>query len=292
MAWIEKGVLRGVDRIIFEQLNGGKIGEPPHYGNPSFCRSLKDSSLSDLDGLDLVTKICYQIADNLSEPKLGRIPSKENWRWKKNPMIKEAQNGKTGNSSSEVGLEKAIVKISPQIWPEVSEWSNQAPTSSGLLGRYSDRKRAIDLVHRWQDGEYVDYEFIELKVDSNNPVSAAMEIMVYGMLYVLSRDHIEEMRYASELNPLLWARNIHLQVLAPHKYYSGYNLARFEKTLDEALGDFLRLKKRRFRMRFEFQEFPQQFHPRKVLKDIGSRDCQIVEALHHRIPVYPKQGRT
>lgn len=292
MAWIEQGVLRGVDKIIFDQLNGGKIGEPPHYDNTSFCRSLKDSSLSDLDGLDLITKIYDQIADNLSEANSGRIPSKENWRWKKNPKIKEAQDGKAGNSSSEVGLEKAIVKISPQVWPEVSEWSNQAPTSSGLLGPNYDKKRAIDLAHRRQHGTHVDYEFIELKVDSNNPVSAAMEIMVYGMLYVLSRDNREGMGYVREKNPLLWGRNIHLQVLAPHKYYSGYNLARFEKTFDEALGDFLRLKKRRFGMRFEFQEFPQQFHPRKVLKDIGFRDCQIVEALHHRIPVYPKQGRT
>ena len=203
MAWIEQGVLRGVDKIIFDQLNGGKIGEPPHYDNTSFCRSLKDSSLSDLDGLDLLTKIYDQIADNLSEPKSDRIPSKENWRWKKNPKIKEAQDGKAGNPSSEVGLEKAIVKISPQIWPEVSEWSNQAPTSSGLLGPNSDKRRAIDLIHRWQDGENVDYEFIELKVDSNNPVSAAMEVMVYGMLYVLSRDNREGMQYVRELNPLL-----------------------------------------------------------------------------------------
>lgn len=285
MAWVEKGVLRGVDKIIFEQLNGGKIGEPPHYDNTSFCRSLKGSSLSDLDGLDLIAKIYDQIADNLSEPKSGRIPSKENWRWKKNPKIKEAQNGKAGNSSSEVGLEKAIVKISPQIWPEVSEWSNQAPTSSGLLGRYSDRKRAIDLVHRWQDGEYVDYEFIELKVDSNNPLSAAMEILVYGMLYVLSRDNREGMGYVRERNPLLWGRNIHLQVLAPCAYYVGHNLARLEKTLDKALGNFL--KGRGFGMNFEFQEFPQDFHPRLVLKATRSRDCKIIEALRHRKPVYP-----
>jgi len=286
MSWIKTGILRDVDKIIYERLNGDKIGEPPHYDKPSFCRSLKDPSLSDLDGLDLITKIYDQILDNLSKPKPSRIPSKENWRWRKNQKIREAQDGKAGNTSPEVGLEKAIVKISPQIWPEVSEWSNQAPTSSGLLGPSYDKKRAIDLVHRWQDGKYVDYEFIELKVGSNNPVSAAMEIMVYGMLYVLSRDNREGMRYVREKNPLLWGRNIHLQVLAPYAYYVGHDLARLEKTLGEALGDFL--KGRGFWMDFEFQEFPQDFDPRLVLQDTSSRDCQIIEALSHRKPVYPK----
>ena len=285
MSWIKTGILRGVDKIIFERLNGDEIGEPPHYDKTSFCRSLKDSSLTDLDGLDLITKIYDQIVDNLSKPGTGRIPSKENWRWKKNPKIKEAQDGKAGNTSPEVGLEKAIVKISSQIWPEVSEWSNQAPTSSGLLGPNYDKKRAIDLVHRWQDGKHVDYEFIELKVDSNNPVSAAMEIMVYGMLYVLSRDNREVMRYVRENNPLLWGRNIHLQVLAPCAYYVGHDLARLEKTLDEALGDFL--EGRGFGMDFKFQEFPQDFHPRLVLKNTSSRDCKIIKALRHRKPVYP-----
>ena len=138
----------------------------------------------------------------------------------------------------------------------------------------------------WQDGEHVDYEFIELKVDSNNPVSAATEVMVYGMLYVLSRDNREGMQYVRKLNPLLWGRDIHLQVLAPRAYYDGYKLAGFEETLDEALGDFL--EGPGFEMDFEFQEFPQDFHPRLVLKDTSSRDCQIIEALRHRKPVYPK----
>lgn len=285
MSWIEKGILAGIDRIIFEHLKGDEIGKPPHYDKTSFCRSLTDPSLQDLDVLDLIKRINAQIVLNCG--KLSPARSKQNWRWEpKREIAKE-------NKSPEVGLEKAIVNISPKIWPQVVDWSNQVPTSSGLLGRYSDRKRSIDLVHRGQDGEYVDYEFIELKVDSNNPVFAAMEIMVYGMLYILSRDYREEMQYARGLNPLLWARTIHLQVLAPCAYYDDdrSRLDRFEKTLDEALGDFLRLEKRSFCMSFEFQEFPKYFDPRVVLKNTGSRDCKIIAALRDRKPVYPKMSK-
>jgi hypothetical protein len=279
MPWIENGILSGVDKIIFEQLNGDEIGKPPHYDKTSFCRSLTDPSLKDFDVRGLIKRIGAQIVLNYGKP--GPARSKQNWRWEPKRAIAKS------NESQEVRIEKAIVNISPAIWPQVLDWSNQVPTSSGLLGPKSDRKRAIDLVHRWHDGEYVDYEFIELKVGSNNPVFAAMEVMLYGMLYVLSRDNREEMQYVRELNPLLWARDIHLKVLAPHKYYDGYNLGGFEKALDEALGDFL--EGRGFGMDFEFQEFPQDFDPRHVLEDISFRDCQILEALSHRKPVYLKQ---
>lgn len=279
MSWIEKGILVGIDKIIFEHLKGDEIGTPPHYDKTSFCRSLTDPSLKDLDVLDLIKSINTQIVLNYGT--LGPARSKQNWRWDpKREIAKE-------NESPEVRLEKAIVNISPEIWPEVVDWSNQVPTSSGLLGRYSDRKRSIDLIHRWQDGENVDYEFIELKVESNNPVYAALEIMVYGMLYVLSRANREGMQYTAELNPLLWARSIHLQVLAPRTYYVDHDLARLEKALNEALGDFL--KGRGFGMDFEFQEFPQDFHPRRILNNTDSRDCKILAALRDRKPVYAKQ---
>lgn len=285
MGWIIKGILRGVDKIIVNllgvQLGSNPIGQPPHYDNPSFGKSPGHWSSNNLDGHDLVKKIYDQIALNWGQA--SRTPSVQNWRWEKQPKI-EAR-----NRSPEVRLEKAIVKISSDTWPEVTRWVNQVPTSSGLLNSTSDRKRAIDLVYKDEGADPNSYHFIELKVRSNNPVFAAMESLVYGILYLVARDRRDMKPYTQASNPLLWAEGIRLIVLAPKPYYDGYfGLARLEETVDEGLVRFL--AGRGFPMGFEFQMFPSDFDPRKVLADKKSRDHEIANALSYRRRLFGTNG--
>jgi hypothetical protein len=89
----------------------------------------------------------------------------ENWRFAKKTYIADR------NTSPEKTLEKTIAKITD------ADWVNQVPTASGLWNASADTHRNIDLVHRLGPKQY---EFIELKVETDTPLKAAMESLIYG----------------------------------------------------------------------------------------------------------------
>lgn len=101
--------------------------------------------------------------------------SSENWR------EEEPQKVNNGNSK-EVGLERELIRRCPPGW-----W-NQMPIASGLVHSDKDRRRAVDLVHCHGGGVY---DFVELKVDSNTPLFALMEILLYGLVYLVLRKERE-----------------------------------------------------------------------------------------------------
>jgi hypothetical protein len=82
------------------------------------------------------------------------------------------------------------------------------------------------------------WEFIELKVNSDTPLYAAMEILQYGLLFLFSRHHQQELQYDTS-KELLQATQIHLKVLAPSRYYTSnragapYQLQWLEESLNE-----------------------------------------------------------
>jgi hypothetical protein len=131
------------------------------------------------------------------------------------------------NTSDEVRLERTIVKTCGD------NWSNQMPVESGLISP-GKGKVAIDLVHR--DG-LSSYSFIELKVRTNNPLYAAIEILQYGLLFVWSRDNLEQLGYVIKKQPVLSATSVRLEVLAPADYYAGLNLRNLETVLNIELGN-------------------------------------------------------
>jgi len=55
--------------------------------------------------------------------------------------------------------------------------------------RFADKRRAVDLVCRLEGQSF---ELIELKVESDTPLRAAVEIVQYGLLYALARDRYSE----------------------------------------------------------------------------------------------------
>jgi hypothetical protein len=115
------------------------------------------------------------------------------------------------------------------------DWSNQMPAASGLVGPSTDKRAAVDLVHR--EGP-TKYSLIELKVDSNNPLFAAIEILQYGLLFVWSRNNLEKLGYDLHPQPVLAANEITLSVLAPGDYYSDYSLSNLTDALNNAFPDF------------------------------------------------------
>jgi hypothetical protein len=103
-------------------------------------------------------------------------------------------------------LQKAIA-----IRPQNEGWGNDVPTASGLV---NDRGRQmnIDLAHQIPDG----FEFIELKLRSNTPYAAALQILRYGAVYLFRLEPELVRRFKG--NQMLNAKRIVLEVLAPGRY--------------------------------------------------------------------------
>ncbi|MBI3699666.1 MAG: hypothetical protein HY242_04385 [Afipia sp.] len=180
-----------------------------------------------------------------------RSPSTENFRWHC-PQIKIADQ----NTSAEVTFERALIRA--LLKAGRNDWSNQVPLISGVAGPHAFKKRAVDLVHR--SGKDA-FEFVELKIDSDTPVYAAVEILVYGLLWFLSRRDRSALSYPA--GPLLDASELKLSVLAPRDYYGSYSLGPLAKAINDGV---LKLGEQHgVTMSFRFTAFPEAFFwPREL----------------------------
>lgn len=124
-----------------------------------------------------------------------------NWVWRGAGEVSDQ------NASREVLLERAIVST------DSYQWANQMSTASGVEGRKLHKRRAIDLVYRNGDRHY---SFIELKVDSDNPLYASFELLGYGLAYLHARR--SGWQGHGDHNVML-SEQIDLIVLAPESWY-------------------------------------------------------------------------
>ena len=272
-----RSILDGTYQIIDQFIGVTHIGKrAPHYGNKAACLTLSDNPPNGLNGFELVERTFRRIEANWdNSPRSGKPPSKENWRHK--PSTEKV------GQRLEVRLERAIVEL------EGMPWANQVPTSSGLMGAHLDKTRNIDLVYDCGNGRY---KFVELKVNSNTPLFAAMEILGYGLIYLFSRLY----RNPSD-KKMLDAKSIHLKVLAPYKYYyyitktpvrhdEKYQLAWLEGLINDGLGTFL--DGFGVSMDFRFEAFPPDSpcRPADIFPDIDK--TKLRAALQNIQPVYPR----
>jgi hypothetical protein len=234
-------------------LIGCRIGKPPHFQHVRVMKNLC-SNPPTTDGEMLAGALIARIEQNW---RAGRdehetAPSRENWRFRKAGKMSPR------NASAEVTFERDLAGLGGE------NWANQVPTSSGLLGPHADKRRAIDLVERTGEGEY---ELIELKIDSNTPLFAALEILEYGALYVFSRMEAKALGYESGFSALLEAQCIRLRVLAPRSFYefntnegpSPYQLEWLKRTLQIATRHLAQQIGGGFQMDFGFDVFPDGF---------------------------------
>ncbi len=166
------------------------------------------------DGAGLVRGLFEVVAEKWLQcvEALAGVPSRENWRWF-DPKCDHAAH----NSSPEVTLERALVSAARSQGRD--DWSNQVPIASGMIAGGGDRRRAIDLVHRRGPDAF---DFVELKVRSDNPLYAAVEVLKYGFVWLLSREHRALLGYRGKA--VVEASDVRLSVLAPHSYYDGLTL--------------------------------------------------------------------
>jgi hypothetical protein len=260
---MQNGILKGVNGIIDKKLGVWSIGKTsPHYRHKEACDQLHRVPLKNFAD-ELLKKVYDQIKKNWKARPRKEPPSDKNWRFQpKRSMAKK-------NPSLEIQLQRAVVNINQKMWPDAENWTNHVPTASGLWDHKCDKHRAIDLVHvRPGQNRYDTVEFIELKVDkeSGHPVYAAIEVLLYGMLYSFSRRRLDELEYDIAKQPLLQAKTIHLVVLAPCEYYKGYQFEWLEMEITKGLKGFIK-KSEGYVMDFQFQAFPRDFSAEESIRD-------------------------
>jgi hypothetical protein len=193
----------------------------------------------------LAKRLFEQVSTNwrTCRERARRRPSSENWRWGR-PVLNIAEH----NRSPEVVLERAIIRACGDVGR--TDWCNQIPVASGVVDSYAHKRSALDLVHREDSGAF---EFIELKIRSDIPLFAAIEVVQYGLIWLLSRRDQVPCGYVNRT--LLEADTIDLRVLAPSSFYNGRDLSPLAEALNvgvRAVG----LTHDNTALSFQFQEFP------------------------------------
>lgn len=251
---LPRSLLDGVEPALVELLNITRLRH----------RSALQS-LPSVDGTLLVETIYRAIADNYrrGDAAANKDRSLENWRWQcLQTKISPA------NRSPEVVVERAIAKACAEL--KRTDWANQVPVASGLIVGTRDGRRAIDLV-RMRGKRH--FEFIELKIASDTPLYAAVEIITYGCLWLIARED----RPAREC-VLLDANRLDLRVLAPPGYYARYTLTQLEAALDKGVRTLA--DRHNVYVSFAFDILDERIRPNAI-----PDDQSLLDLLEHPIPV-------
>ncbi|MGK0473197.1 MAG: hypothetical protein ACJAR0_003693 [Candidatus Azotimanducaceae bacterium] len=233
-------ILEGVGLLVDDWLEVAPKGQPPYYRHKTAANELSTRT-STITGTREFLELSYRQIDNnwqkAKESGLSR-KSNQNWRWKRHLELSPK------NQSPELLLERKIVNEGGE------NWSNQMPVASGLVGPATDKRAAVDLVRRENETKFT---FIELKVGSDNPLFAAIEILLYGLLFVWSKNNVDVLGYDAANQPVLAATEVTLCILAPDEYYSGYKLTNVSEAIDSALQDFG--NRNQIKLNFVFNQF-------------------------------------
>lgn len=189
--------------------------------------------------------------------------SRQNWRWTLQPQIGAA------NRSAEVVLERAIARACEGTGR--LDWANQVPVASGLVKGAADGRRAIDLIQRRAPDRY---EIIELKIASDTPLYAAVELLGYASLWLLARQD------PPDTEPdILKADDIDLRVLAPAAFYAPFNLVDLEESVDR--GVRLLGEKHQMRLTFAFDVLPAS-----LLEEPLPSGSELLKEVAARVPLH------
>lgn len=234
----------------------------PRYEHKSTLQRLCREGWRGLDGQLLVKGLYDHLPTNWSG---ARCRSDENWRFKKQTNLG------SDNRRPEVPLERTIALITDE------NWANQVPTASGVDDSGAHH---LDLIHR----RGIEFTFFELKVASNNPVSAAFQLVQYAMVYAFSCYHAAALGYDPGRLEILRAKRVELVVLAPHPFFPPEChdwLRGFEAALNSGLVNVAR-ELQHIPSSFRFEVFPEWFVWKAEECRTESVRKDLLWALHQR----------
>ena len=255
-------ILNGVPNIIDRFLGLDTIGERTYtHSNKEACVRLCNLQEEDreFDGSELVRLVSNQIAANRRERTEEKLPcrgDRRNWRFEVQPDFQLGV-------KYEIRLQKAIAVLLNK------EWANAIPTASGVT-ECPETARCIDLTQRISDDEW---RFVELKAlmkskdgssGEQTPLFACLELLQYALIFQYSKQHSEILGYTTSKNPIIAAKNVHLEVLMTQNCYSHnarlgrFNIAWLHRLIDEGLSSINR-QQANVQFSFRFSEFPEDF---------------------------------
>ena len=217
----DRSIFKGTDEEIYSFLG---LGDGETTDQISTCRRLT-SAPKGIPSFDTLLSNLYGLIEGNRRQRMPSLtqPSQENWRTNDKRQTSLSKK----NRSPEVLLERAIALLGEH--GELEDWFNQVPVASGLIDHEADKRAAIDLLRF--NGEHG--EFVELKWESNTPVFAAFEILLYGLVYLYARVNRKTLGYLEK--PLMSVCEVSLRVLAPRAYYTDYHLEWLEQGLFQVL---------------------------------------------------------
>lgn len=174
---------------------------------------------------------------------------KSNWRWELCPNLADQ------NTSEEVMLNRKLARKLKETGSD--KWANEIPTASGMAAKYAQETGGLDFAHFPKKGHVV---LIELKIASNDPPSAAFQVLVYGLMLLLAQRTHDRLLPGKRGISEKWseAAIVDLRVLARSDFYSnGANLPELESALDHAVATFG--AQRGLTMSFRFRAFDESF---------------------------------
>ena len=236
----KRGLPDNIDALINTAVNAPT--GPAGYRSITTAKHLNGGEPPDLNLKRLVNELWKQIAVNWVEGRC-QARGKFNWRLELRPT------GGESDGQPEVALQRRIARFIENEG-RAECWSNETPTGSGLSEGASGDPGGLDFAYQDDAG---DITLIELKVGSYTPVSAAFQVVIYGLLLTLARLVDKQIKIITND---VWrdTKHAHLRVLAPTSFYSDYlGLGWFEKRLDEAVSEFGSAHD--LPMRFAFREF-------------------------------------
>jgi hypothetical protein len=233
----------------------------PKYRSRQAAIDLSDrgGSLSDqarLNAEQVIQRAMETLVTNI--PEADWRPAESNWKWEKSLKIA------SHNPSQEKTLEKLTVFLLDD------GWVNQIPVCNGLVADGRADACRIDLGHRIAEREY---ELIELKFGtegisgSDHPLFAAMEVVHYGLMYLLFRQRRFPIQRGHHL---LRADRIKLIVLAPAAWYRfkrrgdcrlhSFDFGWLATQLSNGLQAYSHQHKMNLNIEMEFQALSSSFH--------------------------------
>ena len=143
---------------------------------------------------------------------------------------RQATDIRDDNINRETLLEKAVAMLALEGY--MPGWFNQCPVATGVADSHKGRRRAVDLVHL-SDGKA---RLIELKWDSDMPLSALFQILEYGLAYLLARLHVRE--FQLEKRQLMNVKHLGLEVVSPREFFMKQKPSNLFPVMDKAVSKF------------------------------------------------------
>ncbi len=179
-------------------------------------------------------------------------------------------------------------------------WFNQCPVAPGIVDPYDDNNRCVDLVYLAESSRIV--RLVELKWMSNDPISALAQILRYGVAYIFCRVHKDELPL--EGRPLMDAHQVNLEVVAPLRFYGGYDERDRYASVSKSLHEFARFKTdgalsmslRALAFPKEFEEVPfqngQEVKEKCFTEELTTEGRKVRVAFERLTPVWPNSNES